>query len=367
MSTNTLIRDLSGRPIGYLDGDVVRDDAGKALATRAGNDKQTLSFADKAAAMMTGRQVLMDLGQADVLTPATQASFGIPGDLDFIADQVSEIRYISRDRGAFYVESVNDALKLVISNESGDGGPAEVTPSYAKTSFTTTGYAVAAQIPRLLSSNTDWDLLGHTLRFLVTALRRQREFRIATLLTTSTNWNANNVTALGATAKWNGGTTADPLAAIYSSRQNSILPVTSLILPEPVEQYFFAPTGATTTPPAGISRVQQFVQGGGELPKVLVGRAKYSSGSSGVTPVYIWAPAVPSTAILIRSTADIPTCVTFRWLGDSGNNDGEMREGVLVRQFFDPTSDSNWIVVAHNDAEAFVSNQVGSLITGAIA
>jgi hypothetical protein len=71
---------------------------------------------------------------------------------------------------------------------------------------------------------------------------------------------------------------------------------------------------------------------------------------------------------LVRAPQDdltIPTSLTCRWLGDA--QDGERRDGILVRTFEDARTRSTWIVCAHNDAEVFISNQVGALITGAMA
>jgi hypothetical protein len=59
--------------------------------------------------------------------------------------------------------------------------------------------------------------------------------------------------------------------------------------------------------------------------------------------------------------------VTLRWLGE-GAKDGIRRHGLLVREFEDPGDRlSHWIVVAHDDVEIMPSNQVGAIITGALA
>ncbi len=109
--------------------------------------------------------------------------------------------------------------------------------------------------------------------------------------------------------------------------------------------------------------VRDYVQSEGPMPEIVVGRAKYMSAGS---PVYVWGPTLPTHVPLVRSADSLPSTVTLRWLGDDGLH-GQMSYGMLVREFFDPKSDANWIVVAHNDAEVQVSNKVGALITGALA
>ncbi len=361
----TLVRDLRGRPVFYLDGEVGRDDNGKPVASRTGDDKQAIKLAEHAAAWMRqpsglpGRKFLLDLGLPDVATPATQADFGIPSG-DYVADIVSPVVNVKRDRGVWYPESPKDATQLVLGSASGDGGPAEINPLYSSTQFVTTGYALAAKLPRRTVANADFDLKKRATRRLVQALRLGRELRVATLLTTSANWAAGNTVA--AAAKWNGGANANTLQDMFAALKLSFLPANAIVLPEIAAQYFYqAGSGA------GAVSIRDYVQGGGEMPRVVFARSKYQT--AGV-PVYTWAPALPANVALVRIAddpeTDIGSSATFRWLGDGGA-DGERREGILVREFDDENTDSHCIVVAHNDAEVIPSNLVGSLITGALA
>lgn len=349
-----LIRDLaSGRPFAFLDGERLRDVNGKPVAARAGDDKQALKLADRAAAWMGGKPVLMDLGPGDVVVPATEADFGIPA-LECIADVVSPVKYVKHDRGYFFYESVGDAVQLVVTSGTADAQAMEVNLAIAKTQFTTTGYGIAAKLPRQILANADFDLKTRVTRRLVAALRLAREARMAALLTTTGNWPAGNQVA--AAAKWDGGTSPNPLVDLFGALKASYLPATTLILPENAAPYFF------------VSQLQTYVQAGGELPRILFARAKQQAGGS---PVYVWSPSLPTNVALVRVPADvetdIPTSMTLRWLGDGGVKDGERRDGVLVREFFAPQDDATWLVIAHNDVETQISNQVGALITGALA
>ncbi len=235
----------------------------------------------------------------------------------------------------------------------------ELNPGFSNTPFKCVHYALGAMIPTGTLMNADMSLAEIACRRVVMSLRLLRELRVAAQLLSSTSWAAANTSAV--TNKWNGSATANPLSDIYSLRQNSLLPVTTIVMGEAVEPFLFAATTNAT------NRIQQFVQAGGQLPRVVVARAK--SIVNGV-PQYIWAPTLPANAVLLRepsSDSDIPSARTLRWVGDA--RDGDVVGGMLVRTFTEPSGGSSaksWVVVAHADAEIVVSNQVGALLTGVI-
>jgi hypothetical protein len=363
-----VVRDLSGRALFVVDDDGKgRDDSGKVVAQPAGSDAAGRKLATQAARWLkdgppaesnADRKVLMDLAIGDVATAATQAEFGIPTGA-CVADRVSAIKYVKHQAGVWYQENVNDAIALVAASVAADGAPPEVNPGYVSTSFTTSGFALAAKLPKRLLKNADFDLKKRALRRLVNGLRLAREYRISQLLTTSTNFAAANRIAAG--SKWNGGVNPSPLTDLFSALAASVLPANTLILPEVVAQYFYSlpGTGAQVTP---------YVQGGGELPRILFARQKLLSGGT----KYLWAPNAGTGAVnvaLVRVAddveTDIPTVMTFRWLCEEGSR-GRVVDGVLVREF-DGADDTSWLVVAHNDADVIISNQVGAVITGAMA
>lgn len=359
------VRSTDGTPLFVLDGDMGRDASGKPILLRSGDDKQNTKLAAVAARIMTARArtpledertVLMDLANADISNPSTQAEFAIPPG-DYVADIASQVKYVTHDRGYWYVENVTDAVKVVTPNTDANAAPPEINPSYGKTLFATVGYAVAARLPRDVVANADWDIKRDAVRFLVNALRLMREVRVATLLTTSTNWDPGNRVTVAGGAKWNFGATAAPLNDLFSALSKSYLPSNLIILSENVAQYYYGnpATGA------GITVMRDYVQSGGEMPRALFARARYFSGSLS----YVWAPTTPANVAVIRSPDSIPSSVTFRWIGQQGN-DGDMRDGMLVRTFTDPRDNTDWIVVAHNDLEIQVSNQVGAVIVGAM-
>jgi hypothetical protein len=397
-----IVRDTRGRVLFRLEKDdaVPRDESGKIVGQRAGKDTQLKELALFAGMRMADLQ--LDLSPGDVVSPTTtRADFGIPGGWhEFVADEVSPVTYISHDRGSYFTENVTDGIKIVQAEMSLVGQQAEVHPGFTSTQFTTQGYALAARIPKATMANADFDLRKRTVRFLVDALRRAREARVATLLTTAGSYAAAN--QIAAVAGWKTGTNPAPLTDLFKALQASYLPADTLILPEIADQYFrYSPYAAAYSTGA---QIRDFVQGGGSLPSIRIARAKQLSGGS---PAYIWMPLGTGNVALVRTTVhddawkewrkahtkkkddlgpefdlqpvwepndaitDIGTSHTLRWLGE-GAADGTRAGGVLVREFDDDTAigggiGTHWIVVAMNDLEIVPSNLVGALITGAVA
>jgi hypothetical protein len=366
------VRDTNGVPLFVMDGDVGRDTSGKPILARTGSEQRSRVLSAHAAAWMTGRKlkssmgddglVMMDLAPGDVVTPSTQAEFPIPCQ-DFVADTVSQVKLVPHDRGYWYLENVTDAIKVVSPAGADNGGaPVVFNPAYGKTAFTTVGYALAAKLPRDISQNADWDLKLDATRFLTYSLRLAREMRVAALLTTAANWAAGNQVTVSPN-KWNGGTAPNPLGNMFSALADSYLPANVMVMAEPVAPYFYANQFQNTATGTLQTSVRDYVQSGGEMPRVLLARAKVQLAGE---PSYVWAQALPYNVPVVRAPDSIPTTVTFRWLGQYGT-DGDTTSGMLVREYYDERENSDYIVVAHNDIEVFVSNQVGALIVGAMA
>src|ERR1700722_15928090 len=214
------VLDREGRTVCFLDGDnaIPRDDSGKVIGERSGNDEHTTDLTRCAARWMTGQRALLDLGVTDVTQPATQADFGIASlDRECVADVVSPIKYVKKISGYWYTENVSDSLQLVIANVDLGGAPPGVGPGFTRsnrTLFTTNSRALATHLPREVLANADFDLKARATRRLVEALRLSREARVATLLTTAANFAASNRVA--ASAKWNGGSGL-PLTDLFSA------------------------------------------------------------------------------------------------------------------------------------------------------
>jgi hypothetical protein len=407
MSSPLTVRDTRGRVLFHMEADdaELRDDSGKRVAVRAGKDEELHDLSLFAARRMDGALTL-DLAPGDVVSGlAMRADFGIPGGwAEFIADEVSPVTYIAHDRGSFFCENVADGIQIVQAQANLVSAPTEVNPGFAATQFVAQGYALAARVPMPVWTNADFDMRKRTTRFLVDALRRGREARVAKQLTTAATFLAANQIAV-TSGKWDGAASGAPVTDLFAALHASYLPADTLIMPEIAAPYF-AYSGTGGVGGSG-PQVRDFVQGGGQLPRILYAKAKQFSGGG---PAYVWMPTGVGNIPLVRTTVheryplptprsgrkppakdwaldgrdfepndsitDIGTSHTLRWLGDSAK-DGARVGGVLVREFEEPGLRGGgrvrWIVVAMNDIEITPSNTsgagatVGAIITGAIA
>ena len=379
----------TGEPLFWLDGTHFRDINGKIVGGRVSRDAEALHLSDAGARLMRGEDVgsgekwpmpaevrktkedgtlvaMADLAPGDVASgTAARAVFAPIPPQDHIADRVSPVCMIGHDRGSWWLENVADSIQQVLELGIAAGGkPPEIAPSFVNTPFTAPGYGLSVKLPIPVATNADFDLQLIALRRVTEGLRLAREVRVAKLLLATGSWAAANVLAVGATAKWNGGTTADPLAALFSAKATSALAATTLVMSEAVEPYFFSNTGTATTG----NRVRDFVQAGGTLPKVLVGRARAMAAGA---PSYVWGGG-PASAVLIREVEDprheIGSCRTLRWNGEAPDGEVKGTDGFLVRRYRvgNSMTGADYVVAVHNDLEVMISNQVGSLITGAL-
>ncbi len=375
MSVTTIcVKDTSGRTVGYLDDETIRDINAKVIAHRVSGDREALALSDATARLMTGRQVssvptkdgkgklvAMDLGMPDVASAtAARASFVQMPDQPYIADAVAPPLMIKHDRGTYWLENVGDSIQLAIANETVAGAPApEFSPAYTSTTFATVGFGLAVRMPiRGSYGNADFDLPLAAMRRCVEGLRLAREIRVANLMTTAANWATANQVA--AATKWNNATGANPLKDMFAARATSWLAPTAIAMSESVEQFWFQNAGSTA--------VRDFVQSGGVLPRPLIGRARKMV--AGV-PSFVWGTTA-CNAVLLREVEDVSTEIgtarTLRWLGKSP--DGEEKDGFLTRAFVTIEGDKVYYTVAtHNDLEVLLDNpsRIGALVTGVVA
>jgi hypothetical protein len=390
-----LVLHPDSRPVRLENGDEsLRAQDGSIIGGRVKVERSTVMRLGGMAAALLGGSTRLDLAPSDVVQPGTQADYGTPSiHRDCVADIVSPIQYVRRNTGYYYVETVADALQLVEAASDLVGRAAMVSPGFTPTKFLTVGYALATKLPRQVVGNADFDILARVTRRLCESLRLLRELRVATQVTTSGNFAAGNrVPALG--AAWNGGGGAHPLTDVFAALKTSYLPADTLVLPENAAPYFH--TGNDNS-------IRDFVQAGGQLPRILYARSKVSNAAAAA---YTWMPSGTGAVALVRTTGiwlppygtrwdpsqtdgeppmewhpndrqtDIGTTHTLRWVGEDGmrrqklapGDRADRIDGVLVRVFTDDQdAGSVWVSIAHNDIEIMPSNQVGAIITGAMA
>jgi hypothetical protein len=333
---------------------------------------------DGPAAVKCGERVVtMDLGIADVHIDAALPNYAAGYRLsDPVADVAAPPIVVGHASNWFYTWDDVNAFKRVLPNGGAAGGATpEINPTKSNTNYSTKPYALGAFIPTEVETNSDAPLrpFQKAVRRVMDALMLEREIRVATLLRTSGSWNTNNVIALGAATKWNGGAAADPVRNLLSIIEASAMRPTAIIMSELVANDFR--TNAAVKSYIGFKDKDPALPDLSEftsilkLPRMIEAPMKYYA--SGSTFSYVWGgdvvlvrepPEMPPT-----SQEDVATATTFRWMGGDAP-DGTQQGGWLVRTFFmqdrGPRGGRK-VVVAHNDAEAMTSGLVGGLITGA--
>lgn len=332
-----------------------------------------------------GVQVNMDLGVGDVHIPAAMPNYAAGYKLaDGCADIAMPVIPSVKQSDKYFTWDSANAFKRVIPNVSSPGaGVGEVNPTLSNSLFSTVEYALASFVTTEVEANADAPLRPYQAGVIrvMNALRLEREIRVANLLTTSGSWNSANVQALASGAQWNNGASSDPVANMQTAEENSFMPITRWIFPQPVYHAFvrnpavksywaFKDDPATTTIPSpeNLSTLLR-------VAPIVVAKMKYSSGGS---PTYVWPSAAGTSSAVVgiheppqnppTSQEDVATAYTFRWT-NAPAPDGTTTAGFLVRSYYDPRRGARggrYIVVVHNDTEVMTSTIVGGLISAVI-
>lgn len=329
-------------------------------------------------------QVNMDLAITDVHIPSAIPTYAAGYALaDGIADTVSPVITTSKSQDYFFTWDSANAFKRVIPNASAPGAqPPEVNPTLSNTKFTTVPYALGAFIDVETEANADAPLRPYEAAVfrVMDALRLEREFRVVNLLTTSGNWNSNNVIAVAGGAQWNEGSSSNPILNLHKIEQQSFMPLSRWIFSRPAYQAFVRnpavrafwamnqDMGANIPTPDQISSLLK-------IAPITIADMKYSSAGAAQ---YVWPSLLgaASSVVALRqpkqnpptSQRDVATNYTFRWTAAPAP-DGTITAGWMVRSYFDPKRGGRGgrvAVVAHNDIEVMTSNIVGGLLTGVL-
>ncbi len=330
-------------------------------------------------------KVLMDLGVGDVHIPSAMSNIALGYHLlDGVADiALPVIPTVKQSDYWFTWSSANAFTPVAVGMAATGGSPQEVSPALSKTQYTAQEYALASYVPTEVEANADAPLQPYqaAVDMVMAKLRMAREFRVEALLTTSGNWNSNNVLALATGQQWNNGGSSDPVANIHYICDRSYDTVTRIVMGRPVFEalqrnqavraYHFAKTNDPALPNAQeLSRIL-------ELPPIIVADMKYTNASG--APTYVW-PSVAGSAssvVLLHEPSQNPptsgrdnaTGYTYRWTGAQAA-DGTVTGGFLVRSYYDNRRGARGgrvIVIVHNDAEVVTGSILGALITGVIA
>lgn len=329
------------------------------------------------------RPITMDVGVGDVHIPSAMPNFasGYSNEPP-VADLAAPVILAQKHTDKYFQFPKEDAFQRatpVVGAPSAN--VAEISPRPSNTQYATVSHAIGGWVSTEIQANQDAPLNVKmaTMDRIMNALLIEREIRVATLMTTSSNWDSGAVATVIAANKWNGGTGADPIADIHARIDASYGKPTAMIMSgrtfrafqrnPAVRAYFSYKDGTPAVPNA--QQMESILQ----LPKIIVGEMQYID-SSGAKQ-FIWG----NNVVLVRQPRQMPptdqrdvaSAYTFRWnLAQNeipnGGGSVSVAGGWIVREFFVQDRGElggTKLVVVHFDAEKMTSVYAGGLVVNA--
>jgi|SRR6187551_34897 len=283
---------------------------------------------------------------------------------DFLTDQ-------------FRTFTENNAFRVVNVLASTQSDINEVDPETILRTFICVDRAIGGFIPNVTqhTARKAYDprqALARRIRWALALEREVRIFGTGGLLTTSGNWNANNVTTIAGSSEWNTAN-GDPILNMQDAEENSVMPITDWFMSTPVfnaflrnanvRTYLRVMLGDNAPSPDVVSRKRDIVIPG-LAPIHVVGGKVLNESTGGID--FIMGEAVvgirkPSGGLV--NPEDIQTAVTWRFNGPSGT-------GFITREFELPRRGlhaGQMMVSGYSEDPRFIANNVGALILNTLA
>jgi hypothetical protein len=336
----------------------------------------------------SGQTVTMDLGISDVHTDAALSNY-INGykPAEMMADAVSPPVMVNKASNYYYQFDPDNAFAVADGTVVAPGADVPmVSVKLSSTRYATLGYSLGSIIPTEVLANQDAPLNIQMVatRMIKDKLMLNREVRIKTQAFSTANFTSTHLRDLSgdSTLKWNGGSASDPVKDIQMLQEAALMPITDMGMDLATWNAFTR--NANVQKFTGFKQAVQGLPTPDQraafaaflnLPRIHVSEARVKNPTTGAYG-YVWS----SDVILWRRPAgetsdmDIATMKTFRWNGAGSDSlptefGGTVTAGWTVRAFFNPFKGprgSQVIIVTHNDAEQFISQNVGGYIKGAI-
>jgi hypothetical protein len=293
------------------------------------------------------------------------------------ADEACPVVLVDKNTDKFRTFGQNNVFKQVEVRTSRQAGIREVDIETALSTYLTEERALGAFIPRATEAQATFDVkAGHAAR-IQEALSLDREMRIfgtGGLLTTSGNWNANNIATLAGPAQWDDSENCDPIVDIQERIEASAQKVTGIYFNPAVAHAFLradrvrshmrqmlgdnAP-GADAIAAASVQESVDFVIPG--LPQFHVVGAKVLNETTSALDFILGDSVVfvsyPQTGAPVDGKRTM-TAVTWRERGLSGN-------GYTTREFEvngRGLQGGTMMVSGHAEDEQMIANNCGGLI-----
>lgn len=322
---------------------------------------------------------LLDLGPSDVHQAAAMPNYAAGYSNDgFVADVIAPPILVNKPTDKYYTFAKEDAFQRATPIIGAAGAQVmEVQPRLANATYNTVEYALGGFVTTQLESMADAALKlrrAFALR-IYKVLMIERELRVATMLTTSANFDSSVVTTIAAGSQWDGGASADPVKDVHTQVEKAWAEDLSGTLlnqqifhnfqRNPAVQKYIAYKGNARPLPSDKEFGALL-----ELPPFYQAKAKYINTSGALA--YIW----PSTNVAMFrmpssmppvDQSDVSTAVTFRW-NDTSAPDGRVSNGFVIREFYVQGRGSKggfMQIMIHQDAEVVTSKFAAGLIVNA--
>lgn len=331
-----------------------------------------------------GKLVKMDLSPANVHVESIMRNFAQKySNGEMAADKAFPILPVTKASDKYWtLDPINAFGSIDGSGNAAGGGVEEISLELSNSTYTSVPYALGAFIPSEVQANADVPLnvQVETLEAVLNRFMVRRELRAKAKLFDNASWGASNRIQLGATDKWNGGSTSDPVGVIKTGARACLEYPSHMLLSRETWDYFVTnaqvqkyPAFKSSIDPIPTNASAESWCAMLDLPKPIIVNSKYRASSTSFP--YVWANDV----VLLKMTGNVgvyshDTCKTFRWLAaeQEANNAalaGTYSNGIFVRSFFNPyrgTYGGQQIIVGVNDAEVLTSPLNGYYIKGAV-
>lgn len=292
-----------------------------------------------------GQSILLSVMPSDTADQLQVIDNYISGykNFGFVADTVSPVVIVDREAGNRIDRSASSAFTLLDTAVGRQGSINEVQDANTRTAYKTIEHALAAFIPWASENDAiqQYNIRTATSVMLADLLLLRREYDLLNvtngMLTTLTNWNANNRTSLTTNFKWDNGSTKDPRADLHARMKATAQKVTGILMNPDVAYYFLSDTNVRLYLKAVMgndapvpdlayqlqadNKDQQTINIYGYPPIVIAGAQYYPAGSTTLTYVMgddVVLFSLPPNNVPVNMFTNA-TSLTFRHRGKSGN------------------------------------------------
>lgn len=296
---------------------------------------------------------------------------------EFVADQAVPIVPVDQLTDQFRVFTENNAFRVVNVLASTQSAINEVDPETVLRTYQCIDRAIGGFIPNVTQkvATKAYDPRQALARRIRWALALEREVRIfgsTGLLTSSANWNANNILTIAGGSEWN-TTNGDPIRNMQDAEEHSVMPITGWYMSTPslnaflrntnVRTYLRQMLGDNAPSPDVVTRNSRIVIPG-LAPITRVG-GKVLNESTGAIDFIMGENVVGVRAAQGGNVnpEDIQTAVSWRFNGPSGT-------GFITREFEVPGRGlhaGQMMVSGYSEDPRFIANNVGALIVNTLA